>query len=68
MGGLAEAYRSYTILWTADRIRSEWIAFRGQSRTVMGALRRRISREEQELYPLLEPSGPRDRDSGDPMR
>lgn len=53
MGGLAAAYRDYIAGWSADRIRSEWLAFRAHSRTVIEALRHRIGREERELYPLV---------------
>ena len=54
VGGLAEAYRTYRSEWTFDRAEADWRGFSAATRVVMQALRKRIQREEMELYPLIE--------------
>lgn len=53
MGGLAAAFRDYIAGWSPDRIRADWDAFGTETRSVVETLRRRIDREERELYPLI---------------
>lgn len=53
MGQLAAAYRSYASRWNAKAIERDWEAFRGDTRSILAALRRRIRREETELYPRM---------------
>lgn len=53
MGGLAAEYSRYMADWTIDRMRQDWTSFQTDTRRVLTALRRRIARENRELYPLL---------------
>ena len=54
MGGLADAYRAYANRWTALSITSEWPRYCKETHGIIHALTSRISRENRELYPLLE--------------
>lgn len=54
MGGLAEAFAAYNCKWTATAIHADWPGYCVQSRTIIDALTNRITRENRELYPLLE--------------
>jgi len=54
MGGLAEAFGNYVDRWVAFEIESDWKGYRRDTAKILGILARRISREERELYPLLE--------------
>jgi hemerythrin-like domain-containing protein len=54
MGGLAGAYAAHTDKWTAHSIASDWPGYCTETREILDALSRRISREDQELYPMLE--------------
>ena len=53
MGTLAQDYRDYTARWPAEAIGADWAGFRTDTRRVMLALKRRIQREEIELYPRI---------------
>ena len=54
MGGLAAAFNAYVEAWDAFRIEREWAAYKTETQGIIEALRCRISRENRELYPLLE--------------
>lgn len=54
MGGLASAYLAYAERWGADAIEQDWAGYGEATRGIIDALTRRISRENRELYPLLE--------------
>jgi hypothetical protein len=54
MGGLAQAYAVYAEKWTAGTIQYDWAGYCRESRVIFGALTHRITRENRELYPLVE--------------
>lgn len=54
MGGLAAAYVAYTEQWSAPAINADWPGYCAASRAIIDALTCRITRENRELYPLLE--------------
>ena len=54
MGGLASAFLSYTESWSANAIAGDWPGYCRDTRTIIDALTNRITRENRELYPLLE--------------
>ena len=54
MGGLAEAYVDYVDKWNAHSIEEDWAGYCADTRGVLEALTQRITRENRELYPLLE--------------
>ena len=54
MGGLAQAFTVYGERWDALSIESDWPRYQKESRGIIDALTKRIVRENQELYPLLE--------------
>jgi hemerythrin-like domain-containing protein len=54
MGGLASAYSAHAERWGADAIEHDWAGYVEATRGIIDALTRRISRENRELYPLLE--------------
>jgi len=54
MGGLAQAFTVYVERWDALSIESDWTRYQRESRGIIEALINRITRENQELYPLLE--------------
>lgn len=54
MGGLAAAFGAYNERWAVDTIEREPAMFAEETRRVFAALARRIDRENNELYPLLE--------------
>ncbi len=54
MGGLAEAYNAYTRQWTAQAIAADWEGYRRDSAVVIRMLRKRVAREDRELYPLAD--------------
>lgn len=54
MGGLAEAFAAYNRKWPAAAIQADWAAYCTHSRAIIDALTKRITRENRELYPLLE--------------
>ena len=53
MGDLSETYLHYTATWTIERVEGDWAGFGEATRRVMTALRRRILREERDLYPRI---------------
>jgi iron-sulfur cluster repair protein YtfE (RIC family) len=54
MGGLAAAYRSHCQSWNAEAITADWAGYCRDSRELIDALNNRITRENRDLYPLLE--------------
>lgn len=54
IGTLADEYARYDGLWPTGRIAAEWPRFRRETRAILAALRRRMAREERELYPVAE--------------
>lgn len=54
MGGLAAAFAAYNDKWPAPAIHADWTGYCAHSRTVIDALKCRITRENRELYPLLD--------------
>ncbi len=54
MGGLAKAFTAYVESWDAFRIEREWPQYKSETAGIIAALRCRITRENRELYPLLE--------------
>lgn len=54
MGGLAAAFTAYVDKWDAFKIASEWAEYQRETQGIIEALRTRITRENRDLYPLLE--------------
>lgn len=54
MGGLAPAFVAYCEKWTANTIRSDWASYCSDTRGLLDALTDRLTRENRELFPLLE--------------
>ena len=54
MGGLAATFSVYAQRWTAMSIQENWTGFRHETREIIDALTCRITRENRELYPLLD--------------
>lgn len=54
MGGLAAAFAAYNDHWPAPAIHADWAGYCEASRGIIDALTCRITRENRELYPLLE--------------
>jgi Hemerythrin HHE cation binding domain len=54
MGGLAQTYAVYAEKWTAGTIQLDWAGYCSESRVICDALSHRITRENRELYPLIE--------------
>jgi hypothetical protein len=54
MGGLAAAFAGYNDKWPAPAIHANWAGYCEHSGAIIAALTNRISRENRELYPLLE--------------
>ena len=54
MGGLADAYRAHCDKWSAGAIAADWAGYCVACRHILDALTIRITRENRELYPLVE--------------
>ena len=54
MGGLANAYVAHTDMWSATAIAEDWAGYCTATRGIIDALTNRITRENRELYPLLD--------------
>ncbi|MCA1660726.1 MAG: hemerythrin domain-containing protein [Novosphingobium sp.] len=54
MGGLAAAFMNYAEKWGPIAIESDWPGYRRDTAAIAQPLMQRITRENQELYPLLE--------------
>jgi hypothetical protein len=57
MGGLAAAFIAYNETWSAPAITADWPGYCRDTRGVIEALINRITRENRELYPLLDSVG-----------
>jgi hypothetical protein len=54
MGDFAETYAAHCERWSAQSIAADWPDFCGECREILDALTIRITRENRELFPLLE--------------
>ena len=54
MGGLAGDYRAHCEKWTAKAMAGDWPGYCIDCRQILDALTVRITRENRELYPLLQ--------------
>jgi hypothetical protein len=54
MGGIAATYIDHCEKWNAAAITADWAGYRRDSRELIDALTIRITRENRELYPLLD--------------
>ena len=54
MGGLAAAYSAHVDKWNAAAIDADWPGYCRETRAVLDKLTCRITRENRELYPLME--------------
>lgn len=54
MGGLAVAYRAHCERWNATAITADWTGYCRDSSELLDALTNRVTREDRDLYPLLE--------------
>lgn len=54
MGGLAAAFGVYTQRWDAMSIKGNWNGFCLETRDIIAALTMRITRENRDLYPLVD--------------
>lgn len=54
MGGLAAVFTSYNDQWNASSIAADWPGYCSASRGIVDALTCRITRENRDLYPLLD--------------
>jgi hypothetical protein len=54
MGGLAAQFATFSEAWGATEIGRDWLGYRRAATDMIGALARRIARENRELFPLLD--------------
>ena len=54
MGGLAAAFNLYSQRWDAMSIQNNWAGFCAETATIIEALTSRITRENRDLYPLID--------------
>jgi hypothetical protein len=54
MGGLAKAFTGYAQRWGSYAIQIDWPGYRRETTAIIDALIQRITRENRDLYPLLE--------------
>ena len=54
MGGLAQAFGVYAQRWDAMSIQKNWNGFCHESNEIIAALTSRITRENRDLYPLID--------------
>ena len=54
MGGIAQAFSTYSSKWTASAIKADPSAFAAETRNVVQVLHNRIQRENTTLYPLVD--------------
>jgi hypothetical protein len=54
MGSLANAYRAHCKQWAAEAIAGDWTGYCVDCRGLLNAVTIRMTRENRELYPLLE--------------
>ena len=56
MGGLLIAYREWVSAWPFERIAQNWSVFVSETSALLTTLERRVQRENDELYVLVERS------------
>ena len=54
MGGLAGAFMAYAEKWGSAAIENDWSGYCRETAAIADGLTKRITRENQELYPLIE--------------
>jgi hemerythrin-like domain-containing protein len=54
MGGLAGAFMAYAEKWGSTAIEKDWPGYCRETAVIADVLTKRITRENQELYPLIE--------------
>ena len=54
MGGLAKTFTDYAQRWGSFAIEDDWPGYRRETAKIISALTQRITRENRDLYPLLE--------------
>lgn len=54
MGGLAKEFTAYAQRWGSFAIEGDWAGYRHETTRIIGDLTQRITRENRDLYPLLE--------------
>lgn len=54
MGSLSSKFKTYSDRWNAGAINSNWKGFQCETFEILRALRLRMTREERDLYPLLD--------------
>jgi hypothetical protein len=54
MGGLSEAFKRYMERWAASVIEGDWRGYQRETAEILRILTLRITREERDLYPLLD--------------
>lgn len=54
MGGLANGYVDYAEKWNSHSIEQDWSGYCAETRCIIEALTTRITREDRQLYPMLE--------------
>ncbi len=52
MGSLADAFKAHMECWTTFSIEKDWDAYRYEATILLNALERRITLEDDKLYPL----------------
>lgn len=61
-------YADHAKSWTPERVSGDWDTYRTQTLALLQTMRARMTREETELYPLVERNGIDTRHSGLPGR
>lgn len=54
MGHLAADFSAYDMRWTAEAVEADWAGFCTETKSILGAMARRIERENRDLYPVAE--------------
>ncbi len=54
MGGQLEAFKSWSERWPVVKIGKDWVQFGKETKDLLDALSKRIERENDHLYPLIE--------------
>ena len=54
MGGLASQFKTYCERWDSDAIMHNWARYQAETFEILRFLTLRMSREERDLYPLLD--------------
>jgi len=54
MGGLMQAYKTWSATWPTEAARLNWDGFVAETTELLSLLTRRVQRENDELYPLIE--------------